>query len=82
MDKLEEISKDKSQTKRFLEELIISLSDMLISVIGKLTRREQNFISRIKNIVQEKENNQFKSIIIIHNLAHYNEIEEVERHIN
>ena len=55
---------------------------MLILVVGKLTRREQNFISRIKNIVQEKENNQFKSIIIIHNLAHYNEIEEVERHIN
>lgn len=55
---------------------------MLILVVGKLTRREQNFISRIKNIVQEKENNKFKSIIIIHNLAHYNEIEEVERHIN
>ena len=82
MDKLEEISKDKSQTERFIEELIISLSDMLILVVGKLTRREQNFISRIKKIVQEKENNQFKSIIIIHNLAHYNEIEEVERHIN
>ena len=82
MDKLEEISKDKSQTERFIEELIISLSDMLILVVGKLTRREQNFISRIKNIVQEKENNQFKSIIIIHNLAHYNELEEVDRHIN
>jgi len=81
MDKLEEISKDKSQTERFIEELIISLSDMLILVVGKLTRREQNFISRIKNIVQEKENNQFKSIIIIHNLSHYNEIEEVDRHI-
>ena len=82
MDKLEEISKDKSQTERFIEELIISLSDMLILVVGKLTRREQNFISRIKNIVQEKENNKFQSIIIIHNLAHYNELEEVDRHIN
>ena len=82
MDKLEEIAKDKGQTERFIEELIISLSDMLILVVGKLTRREQNFISRIKNIVQEKENNQFKSIIIIHNLAHYNELGEVDRHIN
>ena len=81
-EKYQEIAKDKGQTERFIEELIISLSDMLILVVGKLTRREQNFIDRIKEIVKEKENNQFKSIIIIHNLSQYNEIEEVEKHIN
>ena len=82
IEKIQEIAKDKGQTERFIEELIISLSDMLILVVGKLTRREQNFISRIKDIVNEKENNQFKSIIIIHNLAQYNEIIEVEKHIS
>ena len=82
MDKYQEIAKDKGQTERFIEELIISLSDMLILVVGKLTRREQNFISRIKDIVNEKENNQFKSIIVIHNLAQYNELIEVDKHIN
>lgn len=82
MEKLNEIAKDKGQTERFIEELIIALSDMLILVVGKLTRREQNLISRIKSIVREKENLQFDSIIIIHNLAHYNELIEVDNHIN
>ena len=79
--KLDEIAKDKGQTERFIEELIISLSDMLILVVGKLTRREQNFITRVKDIISEKENNKFKSIIIIHNLAQYNELEEINKHI-
>ena len=82
MDKLQEIAKDKGQTERFIEELIIALSDMLILVVGKLTRREQNLITRIKDIVHEKENTYFRSIIIIHNLAQYNELTEVENHIN
>lgn len=82
MQKLQQIAHDKGQTERFIEELIIALSDMLILVVGKLTRREQNLITRIKEIVNQKENNQFKSIIIIHNLAQYNEIIEVEKHID
>ena len=85
-DKLEEIAKDKGQTERFIEELIITLSDILIIVVGKLTRREQNLISRIKDIIHEKNNEKeelnYKSIIIVHNLSHYNEIEEVDNHIN
>ena len=82
MQELNEIAKDKGQIERFIEELIISLSDMLIVVVGKLTRREQNLISRIKGLFHDKENIQFKSIIIIHNLAQYNEIIEVQKHIN
>ena len=82
MEKLNEISKDKDHLEHFIEELIISLSDMLILVVGKLTRREQNLISRIKTFVQDKENVQFNSIIIIHNLAQYNELYEVEKHID
>ena len=83
IERLSEISRDKSQTERFIEELIISLSDMLILVVGKLTRREQNLISRIKTIYKDKEKDSinFKSIIIIHNLAQYCTILEVNNHI-
>ena len=75
------LSKDKMQTERFIENLIISLSDMLILVIGKLTRTEQRLITRIKNMANDNEN-KIKSIIIVHNLAQYNKKIEVERHIN
>ena len=75
------LSKDKTQTERFIENLIISLSDMLILVIGKLTRTEQRLITRIKNMANDNEN-KIKAIIIVHNLAQYNKIIEVERHIN
>ena len=40
-DEEEELSKDKANTERFVERLIISLSDMIILVMGKLTRTEQ-----------------------------------------
>jgi hypothetical protein len=44
---------------------------MLILLIGKLTRTEQKLITRIKNIVKERDNCQITTIIIIHNLAQY-----------
>ena len=82
-DELEyELAKDKTQTERFIEQLIISLSDMLILVIGKLTRTEQKLITRIKNIVKERDNCQINSIIIIHNLAQYHKKIEIDNHIN
>ena len=77
-----ELAKDKTQTERFIEQLIISLSDMLILVIGKLTRTEQKLITRIKNIVKERDNCQIRTIVIIHNLAQYHKKIEVENHIN
>ena len=77
----EELSKDKAQTERFIEELIISLSDIIILVVGKLTRTEQRLINRIKNIAKMNERNKIKSIIIVHNLAQYHRVSEVENHI-
>jgi hypothetical protein len=55
---------------------------MLILVIGKLTRTEKKLITRIKNIVKERDNCQIRTIIIIHNLAQYHKKIEVENHIN
>ena len=80
--KINRISKDKAQTERFIEELIITLSDIRILVVGKLTRREQKLIERIKRSIKQTENNEAKSLIIIHNLSQYNELIEVENHIN
>ena len=77
----DELARDKAQTERFIEQLIISLSDMLILVIGKLTRTEQRLITRIKNLVKKNERNKIKSIIIVHNLAQYHKKIEVENHI-
>ena len=78
----EELSRDKAQTERFIEQLIISLSDMIILVVGKLTRTEQRLITRIKNMAKKNDNNKIKSIIIVHNLAQYHRIEEVKNHIS
>ena len=46
----EELSRDKDQTERFIEELIISLSDIILSVIWKITRTEQILINKIKSM--------------------------------
>ena len=77
----DDLARDKAQTERFIEQLIISLSDMVILVIGKLTRTEQRLITRIKNMIKKNERNKIKSIIIVHNLAQYHKKMEVENHI-
>ena len=81
-DEIDDIlSRDKAQTERFIEQLILSLSDMVILVIGKLTRTEQRLITRIKNISRINEKNKIKSILIVHNLAQYHKKKEVDNHI-
>ena len=55
---------------------------MIILVIGKLTRTEQKLITRIKNMAKKNEKNKIKSIIIVHNLAQYHKIKEVQNHID
>jgi hypothetical protein len=82
IDPEEELSRDKAQTERFIEQLIISLSDLIILVVGKLTRTEQRLINRIKNLSKYNEKNKIKFIFIVHNLAQYHKIIEVQRHIN
>jgi hypothetical protein len=76
----DKLSKDKVVTELFIEKAIISLSDMIILVVGKLTRTEQKLITRIKETAKMS-NNKIRSIIIIHNLAQYHKIIEVERYI-
>jgi hypothetical protein len=81
-DEEEELSKDKANTERLIERLIISLSDMIILVIGKLTRTEQRLINRIKEESKNNEISKVSKIIVVHNLAQFHKIKEVEKHIN
>ena len=81
-DEEEELSKDKTNTEWFVERLIISLSDTIILVIGKLTRTEQRLINRIKEEAKNSEISKVTKIIIVHNLSQYHKIEEVKRHIS
>ena len=78
----DELARDKAQTERFIEQLIISLSDMIILVIGKLTRTEQRLINRIKNISRRVVRNKIPPIIIVHNLVQYHKIIEVDKYVN
>ena len=47
-----------------------------------MTRTEQRLINRIKAIAKNNDRNKIKSMIIVHNLAQYHRITEVEAHIN
>ena len=78
----EELSKDKANTERLIERLIISLSDMIILVIGKLTRTEQRLINRIKEESKNNEISKVSKIIVVHNLSQFHKIKEVKKHIN
>ena len=80
-DKNEDLSKDKAQIERFIEQLILSLSDIIIIVVGKLTRTEQRLINRIKDLARKQEKKKFHSIIIVHNLAQFHKLIEIENHI-
>ena len=76
----DDLSRDKAQIERFIEQLIISLSDLIIIVVGKISRTEQKLINQIKTLVKKKEKKKIKSIIVIHNLANYYYKAEVEKY--
>ena len=80
-DKNEDLSKDKAQIERFIEQLILSLSNIIIIVVGKLTRTEQRLINRIKDLARKKEKKKFHCIIIVHNLAQFHKNIEIQNHI-
>ena len=72
--------RDKTQTENFIQNLILSLSDMLIIVVGKLTFNEQRLINRIKNVLSELKTK--KTIFIVHNLFNFQTLAQVDEYIN
>ena len=77
----DDLSRDKAQIEKFIEQLIISLSDMIILVVGKMTRTEQRLITKIKNLIKKKEKDKIKALIIVHNLSQFYYESEIDSYI-
>ena len=73
-----ENARDKIVTELFLEHFIITVSDILLVVVGKLTYSEQILINKIELESQRQYKNR---IIIIHNLQEFRLVEQVEDYI-
>ena len=67
-------------TESFLQSFIISISDLLLIVIDKLSFSEQKLINKIKGEIRA--NRIKKPIFIIHNLKTYRTKEQMEEYIN
>jgi len=79
---LERIAKDKTLTELFLQNFIISSSDMLVLVVGVLTYPEQKLLNRIEKTLKTLLNQKvFKKLFVIHNLESFVEREQVESYI-
>ena len=72
--------RDKTQTENFIQNLILTLSEMLIIVVGKLTFNEQRLINRIKSVLSNQKSK--KTIFIVHNLFTFQTKEQVDDYIN
>ncbi|EFA85151.1 hypothetical protein PPL_02150 [Heterostelium album PN500] len=68
--------KDAEATERFLQSLSLSMSDIVLIVVNRLTRDDQSYIKQVKQRFNKK------SIIIVHNLSHVNTIKELDGVIN
>ena len=75
-----ERARDRIVTELFLQNFIISYSDILILVVGMLTYSEQLLISKIKQEIKNNEKDR-KFFIIVHNLKTFTEVEQVEDYI-
>jgi len=73
--------RDKTQTENFIQTLILTLCEMLIIVVGKLTFNEQRLINRIKNVLSNQKLKKPKSIYIVHNLFNFQTKQQVEDYI-
>ena len=80
IDDLSTIAKDKALTELFLQNFIITESDILIAMVGILTYSEQKLLNRIKSDLKKRKKNY--SLYVIHNLQTYVEKEQVENYIN
>ena len=75
-----ERTRDKIITELFLQNFIISYSDILILVVGMLTYSEQLLINKIKQEIKNNEKDR-KFLIIVHNLKTFTEVGQVEEYI-
>ena len=74
-----EKSREKLITELFLQNYIINISDILITVVGILTYSEQKLLNRIKTEFQRAKIK--KPLFIIHNLVTYTTVAQIEEYI-
>ena len=80
-DKIEELAKDKTLTELFLQNIIITTSDLLILVVGILTYSEQKLLNRVKKELN-KSKKKSKKLYVVHNLQTFTKIEQVKKYIS
>lgn len=73
---LETCLRDKLVTEKFIEDFIISYSNILVLVVGSITLNEQKLMKRIKNSLKEKQ-----ELFVIHNLQNCYKKEQVDDYI-
>ena len=79
LNQIESIAKDKTLTELFLQQFIITSSDILLVVVGVLTYSEQKLLNKIEKILKQKK--YYKKLFIIHNLQNFIEKKQIEDYI-
>ena len=74
---LEKLLRDKLITEKFIEDFIISNSNVLVLVVGSITLNEQKLMKRIKQSLKENQ-----ELFVIHNLQNYYEKTQVNDYID
>ena len=75
LNNIKKMINDKNCINCFIEDFIIEKSNILIIVLNQLTIKEQKFLNRLKN------NQNFETMFIIHNLQFFCEKKTIEDYI-
>ncbi|KAN0000515.1 hypothetical protein ACTFIZ_000972 [Dictyostelium cf. discoideum] len=70
--------RDSEATKRFLQELALYLSDVVLIVVDRLTRDDQSYIKQVKHKYSLISGKNVSNIIIVHNLSHVRTVEQLQ----
>ncbi|KAM9967828.1 hypothetical protein ACTFIW_001915 [Dictyostelium discoideum] len=69
--------RDSEATERFLQELALHLSDVVLIVVDRLTRDDQSYIKQVKQKYSLIAGKLVSNVIIVHNLSHVRTHEEL-----
>eukprot|EP00928_Gymnodinium_smaydae_P081406 TRINITY_DN64943_c0_g1_i1.p1 TRINITY_DN64943_c0_g1~~TRINITY_DN64943_c0_g1_i1.p1 ORF type:complete len:583 (+),score=70.81 TRINITY_DN64943_c0_g1_i1:36-1751(+) len=73
--------KDKLMSERFLEELMLTLSDALIVVVNALTFSDQTFLEELHMKITRYQNREMKRVFVLHNFKELTNSTDVEARI-
>lgn len=84
--KLVSTASDTSLTENFIQSFVKKYSDVILLVVGQLTKQEQNLIYQMENDGIEgggqPNNRKRQTVCIIHNLMNFKEVEHVIYYLN